>query len=116
MSLRDQRRWELSQLNQPIEFDVEDIQIDLAPFQLVEQTPIAKVHRLFTVMTLRRAYVTQLGSLVGVIGLKELRHAVEDVNSGKWMMETDSHSVGQMKNGGDNIKDGKNVDDVERVD
>lgn len=87
MSPRDQKRWEISQLNESIDFDFEHIEIDPSPFQLVEKTPVSKVHRLFTILSLRRAYVTQLGRLVGVVGLKELRAAIEDANNGNLMVE-----------------------------
>ncbi len=94
MSLRDQKRWEISQLNESINFDTESITIDPSPFQLVEKTPISKAQRLFTMLSVRRAYVTQLGSLVGVVGLKELRSAIEDINNGNLTecTGTDSHS------------------------
>lgn len=87
MSSRDQKRWEILQLNESIGFDYVDIQIDPAPFQLVEKTPISKVHRLFSILSLRRAYVTQLGRLVGVVGLTELRSAIEYANEGNFMTE-----------------------------
>lgn len=82
MSPEDQKQWEVAQLNQSIHFDYADIKIDPAPFQLVEKTPISKVHSLFTMLALRRAYVTQLGRLVGFVGLNELRRSIEDINNG----------------------------------
>lgn len=87
MSPEDQQRWELAQLNEEIDFDQADIQIDPSPFQLVERTSISKVHGLFTMLGLRRAYVTQLGRLVGVVGVKELRSAIEDINNGHLTIE-----------------------------
>lgn len=87
MSPLDQKHWEQSQLNESIDFDYEHIEIDPSPFQLVEKTPISKVHRLFTILSLRRAYVTQLGRLVGVVGLKELRSAIEDSNNGNFIVQ-----------------------------
>lgn len=87
MSQNDQMRWEASQLNETINFDYEAVEIDLAPFQLVEKTPITIVHRIFTVLSLRRAYVTKLGRLIGVVGLAELRRAIESANNGDAIAE-----------------------------
>lgn len=84
MSPIDQKQWEFAQLNETIDFDYADINIDPAPFQLVERTPISKVHRLFTILALNRAYVTQLGRLVGFVGLNELRRSIEDINNGNF--------------------------------
>ncbi|XP_035829429.1 chloride channel protein 2 [Aplysia californica] len=71
----DQEAWELEQLQQPI--DWEGVQIDPAPFQLVERTSLHKVHSLFSLLGLSHAFVTNTGRLVGVVGLKELRVAVQ---------------------------------------
>jgi chloride channel 2 len=54
-----------------------------APFQLVEQTSLVKVHSLFSLLGLNRAYVTKCGRLVGVVALRDLRQAVERVQSGE---------------------------------
>lgn len=108
MSPTDQKRWESSQLNQPIDFDVLDIRIDLSPFQMVEKTPISQVHRFFTILSLRRAYVTQMGRLVGVVGLNELRNAIDDVNNGKLMDDN------QLQENELNDRN-ENNDDVERA-
>lgn len=117
MTPDDQKRWELAQLNELIDFDCEDIRIDPSPFQLVEKTPIVTVHRLFTILSLRRAYVTQLGRLVGVVGLKELRHAIEDANNGNLIMECIDHRPDVThENFSDdaNACDDSAVNDVER--
>lgn len=98
MAPKDQKRWEIIQLNEVIDFDYADIKIDLAPFQLVDRTPISKVHRLFTILSLRRAYVTQFGRLVGVVSLNELRASIDDVNNGNLMTEyTDLISYPEVK-------------------
>ncbi|GFR83380.1 chloride channel protein [Elysia marginata] len=70
-----QEAWELRQLVHPI--DWEGVQIDPAPFQLVERTSLHKVHSLFSLLGLNHAFVTNTGRLVGVVGLKELRSAVQ---------------------------------------
>ena len=59
-----------------------DIHIDPAPFQLVEKSSLLKVHSLFSMLGVNHAYVTTIGRLIGVVGLKELRKAIEDANSG----------------------------------
>ena len=60
-----------------------DIHIDPAPFQLVEKSSLLKVHSLFSMLGVNHAYVTTIGRLIGVVGLKELRKAIEDANSGQ---------------------------------
>lgn len=80
MSPEDQIRWEEEQMQLPVEFST--CQVDPAPFQLVERTSLLKVHSLFSLVGVNLAYVTAIGKLVGVVGLKELRKAIEDANSG----------------------------------
>lgn len=80
MSIEEQRRWEDEQMSMTV--DMSDLRIDPAPFQLVERTSLLKVHSLFSLVGVNHAYVTAIGRLVGVVGLKELRKAIEDANSG----------------------------------
>lgn len=54
--------------------------IDAAPFHLVEKTSLHKVHSLFSLLSLQHCYVTNVGKLVGVVSLKEVRLAIERVN------------------------------------
>uniref|UniRef100_A0A158PB64 Chloride channel protein n=1 Tax=Angiostrongylus cantonensis TaxID=6313 RepID=A0A158PB64_ANGCA len=61
--------WEKEVLRQRV--DLSQIQIDPSPFQLVESTSLFKVHSLFSLLSLKRAYVTKAGQLVGVISLKD---------------------------------------------
>ncbi|CAH4036690.1 chloride channel protein 2 isoform X1 [Pieris brassicae] len=104
MSPEDQKAWEQLEMAREIDFDkmlqiarrrdmnpddteYEDetlylCHIDPAPFQLVERTSLLKVHSLFSTLGVSRAYVTAIGRLIGVVSLKELRKAIEDVNSG----------------------------------
>lgn len=81
MTSEERKIWEQSQLQQPL--DLSECHVDPAPFQLVERTSLIKVHSMFSMMGLDLAYVTTLGRLVGVVGLKELRKAIEDANSGR---------------------------------
>ena len=87
MSLEEQREWERQEMEKMVIFT--DIHIDPAPFQLVEKSSLLKVHSLFSMLGVNHAYVTTIGRLIGVVGLKELRKAIEDANSG--------HSPGQDK-------------------
>lgn len=64
--------------------DLSDCNVDSSPFQIVEQTSLFKVHSLFSLLGLHRAYVSSSGRLVGVISLKELRSALELIFSGKF--------------------------------
>ncbi|ENN73256.1 hypothetical protein YQE_10152, partial [Dendroctonus ponderosae] len=77
----EQDAWEQNQLSE--EIDLGSSQIDPAPFQLVEKTSLLKVHSLFSMMHLNTAYVTAIGKLIGVVGVKELRKAIEDANNGQ---------------------------------
>ncbi|KAJ8679361.1 hypothetical protein QAD02_015148 [Eretmocerus hayati] len=80
MSPEDQKQWEESEM--ALEVDFSRCHIDPAPFQLVERTSLLKVHSLFSMVGINHAYVTAIGRLVGVVGLKELRKAIEDANAG----------------------------------
>lgn len=79
MSLEEQKEWEKYEMEKPVNFS--ELHIDPAPFQLVEKSSLLKVHSLFSMLGVNHAYVTTLGRLIGVVGLKELRKAIEDVNS-----------------------------------
>lgn len=57
-------------MNEHLNFDL--LSIDPAPFQLVERTSLYKVHALFSLLGLNRAYVTCLGRLIGVVALREV--------------------------------------------
>ncbi|KAI5713177.1 hypothetical protein M8J75_014240 [Diaphorina citri] len=80
MSPEDQKKWEEEEMGQKVSF--EQCHIDPAPFQLVERTSLLKVHSIFSLVGVNHAYVTAIGRLVGVVGLKELRKAIENSNSG----------------------------------
>ena len=73
--------WEKQEMEKTVNFS--DIHIDPAPFQLVEKSSLLKVHSLFSMLGVNHAYVTTIGRLIGVVGLKELRKAIEDANSGQ---------------------------------
>uniref|UniRef100_A0A0A1WTS8 Chloride channel protein 2 n=2 Tax=Zeugodacus cucurbitae TaxID=28588 RepID=A0A0A1WTS8_ZEUCU len=88
MSPEDQKKWEMEEMSKPIDLEKASVNIDPSPFQLVERTSILKVHSLFSMVGINHAYVTKIGRLVGVVGLKELRKAIEDINSNNFVVQT----------------------------
>lgn len=70
LSREEHMEWEKQQLSAQIKFN--KIKIDLAPFQIVETTSIFKVHTLFSLLSLKRIFVTKSGQLVGVVSLKDV--------------------------------------------
>lgn len=76
----ERRAWEMAQLEEKVNFL--DILVNPAPVQLVEKTPLSDVHSLFSMVGIYNAYVTNIGRLVGVVGLTELKKAIDDVNNG----------------------------------
>ncbi|XP_036233770.1 chloride channel protein 2 isoform X8 [Bactrocera oleae] len=87
MSPEDQKKWEMEEMSKPIDLEKASVNIDPSPFQLVERTSILKVHSLFSMVGINHAYVTKIGRLVGVVGLKELRKAIEDINSNNFVVQ-----------------------------
>ncbi|CTQ86468.1 Chloride channel protein [Caenorhabditis elegans] len=77
----ERTEWEDMMLNQKL--DLSQLDIDSTPFQLSEYTSLFKAHSLFSLLGLNRAYVTKKGQLIGVVALKELRLAIEYLQSGK---------------------------------
>lgn len=77
MSPEEKQRWRSQKLAQAINYFNNNVVIDPAPFQLVEGTCLFQVHSIFVMVGIHLAYVTQVGQLVGVVGLKELRSAME---------------------------------------
>lgn len=77
LDLMDEERstWEMEQLAMPVDFS--KVQIDPAPFQLVERTSLLRVHSMFSMLGINHAYVTTIGRLIGVVALVELRAAIE---------------------------------------
>uniref|UniRef100_A0A0R3RQY3 Chloride channel protein n=1 Tax=Elaeophora elaphi TaxID=1147741 RepID=A0A0R3RQY3_9BILA len=78
---REERQiWEKQQLSKGINYSYTTI--DPAPFQLVEDTSLYKVHSIFSLLGIRRAYVTKCGVLVGVVSAKEITSAIERIQAG----------------------------------
>jgi chloride channel 2 len=70
MSPEEQSEWERKEMDKILDFG--SCHIDPAPFQLVERTSLLKVHSVFSLVGVNHAYVTAIGRLVGVVGLKEV--------------------------------------------
>lgn len=110
MSHEDQKIWEEEQMALSVNFTCN---IDPAPFQLVERTSLLKVHSVFSMVGVNHAYVTAIGKLVGVVGLKELRKAIEDANSGNLPIQRNTDlngyaGINDIKSNGDNNKSDSN--------
>lgn len=54
-----------------VDWKHDSIDVDLAPFTLLEQTPLAKVHFLFTMLNVSQIFVINEGILVGIITKRE---------------------------------------------
>ena len=80
MTMSEQQEWEEEEMASMVDFEL--CQVDPAPFQLVEKTSLLKVHSLFSMVGVNHAYVTAIGRLIGVVGLKELRAGIENANAG----------------------------------
>ncbi|KRY13428.1 Chloride channel protein 1 [Trichinella patagoniensis] len=76
---KERRQWEAEQLDSKVQINM-DI-LDPAPFQLVENTNVMQASMLFNQLGITSAYVTSLGSLVGVVSLREIRQALELVRN-----------------------------------
>ncbi|KRY68140.1 Chloride channel protein 2 [Trichinella pseudospiralis] len=70
-------RWISGHWNDKLKYD--NIEIDPTSVQLLERSSLHKIHTLFSLLGLHILYVTKLGRLVGVVSLKELREALENV-------------------------------------
>lgn len=70
MTAEERRQWEDSEMMKPVIFD--NLHVDPAPFQLVERTSLLKVHSMFSLLGVNRAYVTTIGRLIGIVSLSEV--------------------------------------------
>jgi len=73
--------------------DFSECCIDEAPFHLVEETSLHKVHTLFSLLRLQRSYVTHIGKLVGVVSLQEIRQAIQQVNKARGRPSNESTPI-----------------------
>ena len=58
-----------------------------------KRSNLVKVHSLFSMLGLTRAYVTNIGQLIGVVGLTELSEAIQNANSNKNVEEEESSAI-----------------------
>lgn len=70
MAPEDQKHWEKEELSKDVSFA--GCHIDPSPFQLIARTSLLKAHSIFSLVGINHAYVTNIGKLVGVVGLKEV--------------------------------------------
>ncbi len=70
MTPEEREEWEETEMLKPVDFD--SCHVDPAPFQLVERTSLLKVHSMFSLLGVNRAYVTTIGRLIGIVSLSEV--------------------------------------------
>lgn len=70
MTPEEREEWEGAEMLKPVDFD--SCHVDPAPFQLVERTSLLKVHSMFSLLGVNRAYVTTIGRLIGIVSLSEV--------------------------------------------
>ncbi|CAJ0955219.1 unnamed protein product, partial [Mesorhabditis belari] len=71
----EREEWEHQRMSETFVFPEEFI--DPAPFQLVRRTTLFKIHSIFSMLQLTKAYVTECGRLIGVVALCDVRRALE---------------------------------------
>ena len=71
MSPEEQKAWEEEEMRKRVDFS--RCTVDQTPIQLVAKTTLLKVHSLFSLLGINRAYVTEVGRLVGVVAMREVR-------------------------------------------
>ncbi|KAL3088330.1 hypothetical protein niasHT_023890 [Heterodera trifolii] len=108
----ERSEWEAAQFEHQLEID--DKLIDPAPFQLVRRTSVYKVHYLFSLLDLERAYVTERGRLVGVVALRDLRMAIQSAQNGISLRHNLYDSVDSSSTGTENSLDEFLSIDVEK--
>jgi hypothetical protein len=66
----ERRQWEAERLSKSINID--ELDMDPTLFQLFSNTTLLKVHSMFSILSLTRAYVTNCGRLIGVVSLRDV--------------------------------------------
>nr|XP_056719143.1 chloride channel protein ClC-Kb-like [Euleptes europaea] len=84
--------WHCQQLQETL--CLEGWPIDPAPYRLLEKETLYQCYDLFNLLGLNIAYVTNLGRLVGVVSLKELKMAVEGCVKGTFASQAPQQSCG----------------------
>lgn len=70
MDPEERNTWENERLGAKVDLDA--IEFDSAPFQLVDRAPLLHVHMMFSLLGLQRAYITKCGKLVGLISMRDV--------------------------------------------
>ncbi|KAF8373172.1 hypothetical protein PRIPAC_79601 [Pristionchus pacificus] len=76
--------------------DLDSIYIDETPIQVTYRTSLFKIHWLFSLLSVNRIFITERGSLRGVIALKEVRDAIEAVHNGELKPNDDNTDSPQV--------------------
>ncbi|XP_077992850.1 chloride channel protein 2-like [Glandiceps talaboti] len=74
LNATEQLDWEREQLSEKVNFA--PCQIDPSPLHVVGETSLHKVHNLFSLLGINKAYVIDMGRLVGIVALDEVRQAI----------------------------------------
>ncbi|VDK87646.1 unnamed protein product, partial [Litomosoides sigmodontis] len=99
LNKEERQVWEKQQLSREINYSFATI--DPAPFQLVEDTSLYKVHSIFSLLGIRQAYVTKCGTLVGVVAAKEVsgQWSVCSVEGIEWLDDKIASAIERMQAG-----------------
>ncbi|XP_077169677.1 chloride channel protein ClC-Kb-like isoform X2 [Paroedura picta] len=84
--------WECRQLQEAL--PLHELPVDPAPYRLLEKETLYECYDLFNLLGLHTAYVTNVGRLVGVVSLKELKSAVEGCVKGTFAGRAPQQSLG----------------------
>uniref|UniRef100_A0A7I4Y3S6 Chloride channel protein n=1 Tax=Haemonchus contortus TaxID=6289 RepID=A0A7I4Y3S6_HAECO len=74
LSPEERRQWEKDRLSEEVDLSSD---LDPAPFHLVKKTSLYKIHSIFSMLQLSKAYVTEGGRLIGVVALSDVRRELE---------------------------------------
>uniref|UniRef100_A0A914QCZ6 Chloride channel protein n=1 Tax=Panagrolaimus davidi TaxID=227884 RepID=A0A914QCZ6_9BILA len=59
--------------------NLNEIEFDVAPFQIMKNVSILQCYKIFTLLKLKRIYITECGRMEGLITERELRLGIENV-------------------------------------
>jgi hypothetical protein len=88
-----------------IEWENEHIERDTAPFTLLEQTSLAKIHFLFTMLNVSKIFVINEGLLVGIITKNEFlkrRHNEDDHEESRFIPSRVKYTAPDLDRSDDN--------------
>ncbi|VDP01066.1 unnamed protein product [Soboliphyme baturini] len=79
VSEKKRKRWEEAQLD--LQIDWSDSIVDPAPFKLMEGINVLKASSIFYKLGIKRAFVTHLGRLIGILTMQQVQNALEDIGN-----------------------------------